>query len=34
VADQVASDVCSLPLHHNLADEDVDAVVAAIHEWR
>ncbi len=34
VAERIAAEVCSLPLHPNLADEDVDAVVAAIHEWR
>jgi dTDP-4-amino-4,6-dideoxygalactose transaminase len=34
VADRIAGEVCSLPLHPQLADEDVDRVCEAIHEWR
>jgi dTDP-3-amino-3,4,6-trideoxy-alpha-D-glucose transaminase len=34
VADRVANEVCSLPLHPLLTDAQVDAVVAAIHDWR
>jgi dTDP-4-amino-4,6-dideoxygalactose transaminase len=34
VADRVAGEVCSLPLHPHLTDADVDAVAAAIQAWR
>ena len=34
VADRVCAEVCSLPLHPQLADADADAVVAAVHAWR
>jgi dTDP-4-amino-4,6-dideoxygalactose transaminase len=30
----VAAEVCSLPLHPNLADADADFVASAIHAWR
>ncbi len=33
VADHVAAEVCSLPLHAHLADADVDYVAAAIQAW-
>jgi dTDP-4-amino-4,6-dideoxygalactose transaminase len=33
VADRVCSDVFSLPLHPSLHDDDLDAIVAAIHSW-
>ena len=32
VAERVCGEVCSLPLHAALADDDVDAVVAAVLE--
>jgi dTDP-3-amino-3,4,6-trideoxy-alpha-D-glucose transaminase len=34
VADRVCQEVCSLPLHPQLTDEDVDLVAAAVHAWR
>lgn len=34
VAERIASEVCSLPLHPNLADADVDFVAAAVHAWK
>jgi dTDP-3-amino-3,4,6-trideoxy-alpha-D-glucose transaminase len=34
VADRVASEVCSLPLHPNLSDADADFVAASVHAWR
>jgi dTDP-4-amino-4,6-dideoxygalactose transaminase len=34
IADRVADEVCSLPLHPLLSDAHVDAVVTAIHAWR
>jgi len=34
VADRVAAEVCSLPLHPQLSDSDADLVAAAIHDWR
>ena len=34
VADRVAHDVCSLPLHHHLSDSDLAFVAAAVHSWR
>ncbi len=33
VAEQAAGEVCSLPLHPGLADEDVDYVAAALQAW-
>jgi dTDP-4-amino-4,6-dideoxygalactose transaminase len=33
VSEQVAAEVCSLPLHPQLTDEDVDVVTAAIQAW-
>jgi dTDP-3-amino-3,4,6-trideoxy-alpha-D-glucose transaminase len=33
VADRVSAEVCSLPLHHGLADAAVDDVAAAVHAW-
>jgi len=34
VCDRVADEVVSLPLHPQMSDADVDAVAAAVHEWR
>ena len=34
VADLVASEVCSLPLHPHLSDRDLEAVATAVVEWR
>jgi dTDP-4-amino-4,6-dideoxygalactose transaminase len=34
VADRVCAEVCSLPLHPQLTDAEVDLVAAAIREWR
>jgi len=34
VAERVARDVCSLPLHPNLSDSDQQLVVAAVQSWR
>jgi dTDP-4-amino-4,6-dideoxygalactose transaminase len=34
VADRVARDVCSLPLHPHLSDSDLEFVAAAVHSWR
>ncbi len=34
VADRVCDEICSLPLHPALTEADVDAVAAAVHEWR
>ncbi len=34
VADQLCDEVCSLPLHPRLADEDVDLVADAVRAWR
>ncbi|HYN09502.1 MAG TPA: DegT/DnrJ/EryC1/StrS family aminotransferase [Vicinamibacterales bacterium] len=34
VAERVASEVCSLPLHPNLSDADADFVAVSIHAWR
>jgi dTDP-4-amino-4,6-dideoxygalactose transaminase len=33
IAERVADQVCSLPLHPHLSDADLDAVTAAIHDW-
>lgn len=33
-AEQVCSQVCSLPLHPYLTDTDADAVIAAVRSWR
>jgi dTDP-4-amino-4,6-dideoxygalactose transaminase len=34
VAERVAREVCSLPLHHHLADSDLECVAAAVNSWR
>ncbi|MCC7008732.1 MAG: DegT/DnrJ/EryC1/StrS family aminotransferase [Acidobacteria bacterium] len=34
VAARVATEVCSLPLHPQLSDDDADAVARAVTEWR
>ena len=34
VADRLCEDVCSLPLHPQLTDQDVDRVASAIQAWR
>jgi dTDP-3-amino-3,4,6-trideoxy-alpha-D-glucose transaminase len=34
VAERVAAEVCSLPLHPNLPESDLDFVAASIHAWR
>lgn len=34
VAERVAREVCSLPLHQNLSDSDQELVAAAVHSWR
>jgi dTDP-4-amino-4,6-dideoxygalactose transaminase len=33
VADQICDEICSLPLHPQLSDEDADRVVEAIRSW-
>jgi dTDP-3-amino-3,4,6-trideoxy-alpha-D-glucose transaminase len=33
-ADRVCAEICSLPLHPALSDEDVDLVTDAVHAWR
>jgi len=34
VADRACREVCSLPMHPGLADDDVDRIAAEIHAWR
>jgi dTDP-4-amino-4,6-dideoxygalactose transaminase len=34
VADRVTAEICSLPLHPQLADADVDHIASAVQEWR
>jgi dTDP-4-amino-4,6-dideoxygalactose transaminase len=34
VAERVAAEVCSLPLHQTLPDSDADFVASSIHAWR
>ena len=34
VADRVCDEVCSLPLHPHLSDDDADRVVAAVRQWQ
>jgi dTDP-3-amino-3,4,6-trideoxy-alpha-D-glucose transaminase len=34
IAERVAAEVCSLPLHPNLHDADADFVASTIHAWR
>lgn len=34
VADRLCADVCSLPLHPQLTDEDIDRVASAVQAWR
>jgi dTDP-4-amino-4,6-dideoxygalactose transaminase len=34
IAERVAREVCSLPLHQHLSDSDLEFVAAAVNSWR